>query len=679
MRTALREPPPRCVSALVTCAVLLSLSGQAAGQNAPGQGPGEVPPGAPEPTPPEFALPQPNRGADPHGETASVSTPDPEKPAYMVSAFVIRYAMEYPSLPAVNDLYQGRVTVGRTDKGFVAVGGGVPEESFLIEDVALSPPQRWSSRALFAVSKAIVQRLNDLGVVGVTVAPVESEFAPAGKDDPAWGKDLRRPGQSAVTLVVRVGLVKEMRTVAFGERIPYDQRINAPQHRAILENAPVQVYKQDDPERRDVLLKDELEDYVFRLNRHPGRRVDLAVSAAQGEDGGIALDLLVNENKPWLAFFQISNTGTDETAEWRQRFGFVHNQLTGNDDILTLDFVTASFDASYAVNASYERPLWGESVRGRVYGSYAEYTASDVGFPGQDFNGDQYAFGGELIGTVFQHRELFVDLVGGVRFEHVNTINEAVNTSGETDFFLPYVEARLTRTTDTAATFVSGGFEWNMPDVAGTNQEQLDNMGRINPDRDWLTFQWDMSQSFYLDPLIYGDRWHDTGPNGRATLAHEVALSFRGQYAFDDRLIPNFEQTVGGMYTVRGYPESIVAGDTVLVGSAEYRFHVPQALGFDPTPGTLFGNSFRFKPQQPYGRADWDLVLKAFVDVGQNINSQQESFETDNTLVGTGLGVEFYFKRYLSIRMDWGVALEGIEGEVSSGESRINFSATILF
>ena len=32
----------------------------------------------------------------------------------------------------------------------------------------------------------------------------------------------------------------------------------------------------------------------------------------------------------------------------------------------------------------------------------------------------------------------------------------------------------------------------------------------------------------------------------------QVEQAFRGQHAFDKRLIPNFEQTVGGLYTVLG-------------------------------------------------------------------------------------------------------------------------------
>ena len=62
-------------------------------------------------------------------------------------------------------------------------------------------------------------------------------------------------------------------------------------------------------ERNDLLRKNELDDYIFRLNRHPGRRVDLALSTG-AEVGGVTLDYLVAENKSTYVYGQISNTGT---------------------------------------------------------------------------------------------------------------------------------------------------------------------------------------------------------------------------------------------------------------------------------------------------------------------------------------------------------------------------------
>lgn len=675
-----------------SCTLLIAAAGMCVStslaQQTPGVRPDQPPPGKPEAPKPDFVMPQPNRVEQPEEPKASETKPsapkgeriaDPEEPAYLVGAIVVKYALDHPSLPAVDDLIKREVTLGRTDKGYVAPGGGVEEEVLTIEDVSLQAPTRWTSRALYEVSKAILDELNQGGVIGVTVTPIETEFAPPGEGDPAWGKDLRKPGQSAVTFLVKVALVSEMRTLAFGDRVPFERRVNADEHVKILDYSPVQVFTPDAEERLDVLRKDELDEYVFRLNRHPGRRVDLAVAAAE-EPGKLALDYLVNENKPWLLYFQVSNTGTETTNKWRERAGYQHNQLTGSDDILSLDYVTAGFDASHALNISYERPVWGDSVHGRVFASYNQFTASDVGFADEEFKGDGFTIGGELVANIFQKRELFVDAYMGLRYQNIGVDNQAVDVEGDDNFVLPSLGLRLERNTDTSSTNGSIGLEFNLSDLAGTDGTEIEKLGRLDVDEDWTVFQFDMSHSFYIDPFIFGARWNDTNPEtGLPTLAHEIALSVRGQHAFDNRLIPNFEQTLGGLYTVRGYPESVVAGDTVIVGSAEYRLHIPQAFGYDPVPGQLFGEPFRYKPQQPYGRADWDLIAKGFVDVGRAMNSDRKSYEEDNTLIGAGVGLEFSYKRTFSFRVDWGIALEEIENNVSSGSSQVHFVATLLF
>jgi len=156
-------------------------------------------------------------------------------------------------------------------------------------------------------------------------------------------------------------------------------------------------------------------------------------------------------------------------------------------------------------------------------------------------------------------------------------------------------------------------------------------------------------------------------------------LSINGQYAFDFRLIPNLETVTGGAYTVRGYPESVVASDSAIVVSGEYRFHVPRSFAIEPEPRQLWGKPFKYAPQQAYGRPDWDLVLKAFLDVGTTFNSNSLSFEDDETLVGAGIGTELIFKRNVTASLDWGFALTDIDGEVNSGDNQLHFILTLLY
>jgi hemolysin activation/secretion protein len=93
----------------------------------------------------------------------------------------------------------------------------------------------------------------------------------------------------------------------------------------------------------------------------------------------------------------------------------------------------------------------------------------------------------------------------------------------------------------------------------------------------------------------------------------------------------------------------------------------------------LWDKSFRWSPAQPYGRPDWDLIGRAFVDVAQVSQSQSLAFERDVTLVGTGVGVELQYKSNLNLRVDWGVALTDVPDLVTAGSNRFHISATFLY
>jgi hemolysin activation/secretion protein len=476
--------------------------------------------------------------------------------------------------------------------------------------------------------------------------------------------------------------VTELRTLASGERVKEggvispENRVDHPLHQPIRDRSPIQPSRQGDAVHRDLLRKDVLDEYLFFLSRHPGRRVDASVAAAE-EPGGVALDYQLTENPPFIPYAQISNTGTPATDRLRERFGFVHSQLTNNDDILAFDYVTAWFDEANAVIVGYEAPFKNDRFRWRVHGNWQEFDASEVGFFGDEFDGESWALGGEVIWNFFQKRELFLDLVAGVRYEDIEVDNQGFAIQGEAAFVIPLVAVRLDRTTEWYSTQASLGLEYWL---TSADEAELEALGRTDPDADTPVLQGSLTHAMYLEPLVNRAGWEDPTTPEDSTLAHEVVGSIRGQYAFEKRLIPQAEQVVGGLYTVRGYPESIVAGDSIVIGTLEYRYHLPRAFGIEPEPRRLFGQPFRVAPQYVYGRPDWDLILKAFLDVGRTYQSDRLSFESDDTLIGMGIGVELVLRRNINVRLDWGFALEDLAaGSVDAGDNRLHFVATFLF
>jgi hemolysin activation/secretion protein len=528
------------------------------------------------------------------------------------------------------------------------------------------------------------------------------ETPPEAKPAPKPAPKAAADETGELVLRVYVGVVKQVRTMAMSEPAG-EPRENLERHDWILRESPVNPPAPGKP-TGDFVNVDALDNYVLRLNRHPGRRVDVAIApygdySRPDDDAQITLDYLISEpEKNWSIYAQVSNTGTSETGAWRERFGYTNTNLTGNDDILRLDYLTSGFDQLHNFYGSYEFRI-NDKVRFRIYGTYSHYTASDVGFVGRNFEGESGEFGAEALYNFFQHRDWFADSFAGARYQDVYANDPTAGTSGDTNFFYPYVGATLQRDNDRASTTVTVSIEHQCPFV-GTNLDDAIRLGRQPVDTEWTTLKYDVEQSFYLEPLLFpatfaGDNL-DHAKNEKwqpgMTLAHEMALSLRGQYVFaNKRVIPNAETVVGGFYTVRGYPEAIAVGDTSIVGSAEYRLHIPRLLrpvAADDTPKFAETGAFRKRPEQVYGKADWDLIARAFFDAGATFNNDRQTFsEVDQLLLGAGVGIEGQVALRdirASMRLDLGFALHDLHDPqgrtiVSEGSNRVHFSFTVLF
>jgi len=295
--------------------------------------------------------------------------------SHRVSSVVIVYVRENPGHPPIEALFDARMAVVETPEGFAPADADHAGRSIRLADVASMPDVRFTDAGLAGIAPAVVQRLRSLGLVGVYVTPDPTQF----RVEDGRVIDTRAPGDTTLVLQVTTGTVMELRTVGLGERLDpkKDETINHPLHARIREKSPVQPYAPGSTSREDLLRRDQIDDYTFRLNRHPGRRVDVSVAAPGDVPGGVTLDYIVTENRPWLLFAQVSNTGSASTDSWREHFGFIHNDLTNFDDILTLDYQTANFRDVHALYGSYERPFsFNDRLRWKVHGSWYAYTAS---------------------------------------------------------------------------------------------------------------------------------------------------------------------------------------------------------------------------------------------------------------------------------------------------------------
>jgi hypothetical protein len=623
-------------------------------------------------------------------EKEPVDRPEPAAPApepeaklfkVKVSRFVLSYARPNDSLPPIEEMQNVEVRLSKVDGVYTAPTPDAPVETIRLGDWVSEQGEEFDRTALNAVSSAIRDELTRRGLIAHFTVPHPEDIS---EEEPPV--DLRE-NRTDLRYQIFVGVVSDVRTIASGDRLARRDKETGKRAIALTENNPkhTRIRNRSPVKAGDLLNGPKLENYLYRLSRHPGRSVEMAVSAGD-EPNDVVLDYMVSEEKPWSIYGQLSNTGTRSTGEWRERAGFIHNQLTGHDDIFRFDYITAEFDDYNAYTASYEFPVYSDRLRAKVYGLWSEYTASDVGIQDQVFEGEGTRFGGELSWNIFQKKKLFIDVFGGARWENeqLRDVPATSTPEGDENFFVPSVGVRVLRDSYSTPTYGQVWLEWNWADLAGTDQADLANFRRDDLDASWTVLKWEFEQSFYLEPLLNRRAWRgepDASKKFR-TLAHEISFSFRGQDALGNRLIPTEQTVLGGAFTVRGYPESAVAGDSMMVGSVEYRFHVPRVFSPRPAGKGIMGKTFQWAPTQEYGAADWDLILRGFCDVGQTTITDARTFELEHTLSSVGIGAELQLRRNVTIRADWGFVLNGIEDGtliVSDGDNRVHFVATLLF
>ena len=622
---------------------------------------------------------------------------------YVSWPFEVMYAAPHTQLPAASSFEWISVALGHDEHGWTGSTEG-SRTAITLAALNEAGPMLYDSDAIKAIGNAISSHLVAQDLMGVGVQPLQSQIPSTGPDA---GADLRGD-RTELTLVVTVGRVVEVRTIASGGRVDGEERVNHPTHQRIADQSPLQ--GSDGGDEGSLIRRKQLDEYLYFLSRHPGRDIEgsvtnqlvsqniepsiagegapIAVELTEAEDGppgGAYLTYRIAEEKPWSLWFQYGNTGTKSEGYQRYRAGFVHSQLTGNDDILSLQYVTSNGSDTNAVIGSYEAPLGLDGrLRWGINGSWSQYFADQFGAGiRNNFTGHSWAGGGDLRLNVYQDGPFFADIIGGARLQHLSASNDLLGfeVQEQASFIIPYGMIQFNQSGQWSNIRGSIGIEGN---VTSHDNQQLTRLGfvtnRFNPANQWARMNLSASMSVYLEPLIDPAAWTDPSTPGSSTLAHELLVNFSGQYAFGSRLLPQFQSVSGGPGTNRGYPVSVAAGDNAINMTGEYRFHLPRAFALEAEPGRLFGEPFRVSPQHVYGRPDWDLVLLSFVDASWLTQNGDIRGEFNQTLVSAGVGFELAIKRNLQIRLDWGWALKSMKnGLYDAGHNRLYVQASLSF
>jgi hypothetical protein len=602
---------------------------------------------------------------------------------FPVDQWIVSYGREHPTAPNRSLLEKFTVDLFRAADGAL-VATGTEKVTLQLGD-SLPAGSTISAEGLRKVFAAIVAQMNQQGYFGILTLVNREQI------DLQTNEDFRPASDRSIKIAVWFSEVATVRSVAKGSRILAENSVSNPKHAKIVGSSPIKAAGVSGG-AGSLFDKRRLDDYLRRLNRHPGRSVEAALSSTE-EPGRVVLDYLVTEQKTWLTYAQVSNTGTAATDILRERVGFVQNQLFGRDDIASVDYITSNIAKANAVFGSYNYPLWyPDRLRLRAFGSWGDFNATTPEAalpagatgapPSERFSGNSWSGGGELVASPFSFWKFAIDFSAGATVEHVAVNNKTLQLTGQADLLTPYASVRVERTNEVWSFSGSLGYETSFKTL---DPQQMVRLGRLDTQDTYDLVRGEFNGSTYVEPILFGissrNDWR------RSTLAHEVTLHGRFQYVLGkDRLIPQKEQSIGGFFSARGYPESAVAGDNVYSMNAEYRFHIPRALrpaaerekatianekiAQEPAP-TLFGRSFNLRPSRVYSRPDWDLVARAFFDAGYtevNYGSAgvRRAGENNYTLMSTGLGFELQMLQNINLRADWGYVLQGIKTGIQS-------------
>ena len=125
------------------------------------------------------------------------------------------------------------MVLGQADGRYTTLRDGSSKLKFVMSDLPKLGAKRFHFTAVRSINQQIVAFLNAEGFIGVVVQPDPADIG-------AGGMDLRENESDPLTLVVRTGVAKSMRTVASGSRFDEeDEKVNNPAHRRILDHSPV--------------------------------------------------------------------------------------------------------------------------------------------------------------------------------------------------------------------------------------------------------------------------------------------------------------------------------------------------------------------------------------------------------------------------------------------------------
>jgi hemolysin activation/secretion protein len=391
-------------------------------------------------------------------------------------------------------------------------------------------------------------------------------------------------------------------------------------------------------ERGQVLDYKKLEANLRRINKQPDKDMRAVLSPGSSAGTTDILFKMDKEESPQHFYAEFNNLGTKNTSKNRWGLGYVNNNLSGNDDAISLRLIDNDKSDVYSVSAAYDFPINRNNTR---LGAYAAYSRADVSGQFAVLSPEGHAkvwglylnqpwldreFHDENTDTYFT---LTSNLTAG--FDSVSVRNKILGAETSHDELRIFKTGINFEETDTLGRGgVAAEVKVGVPDILGAMGKNDPSASRIDSGGEFQKY---------------------TGSLTRVTrLPFSLLLVNAFKYQLSPFNLVNSEQMLlGGADTVRGYPENEYLADYGWVNTVELRaplFLLPRSLKlpFD-------------KKTTPLADA---IQLVGFFDAGKGyLNNAMVGELPHETLISAGFGFRFNLYEHLRARLDFGFPVGG--------------------
>jgi len=536
--------------------------------------------------------------------------------SYPVSKLKIVYGNPSADLPNLSILKDAYVAIGS------------PQQEVRLERLlaGFSSPVFLTDEDLFRVSELPLHFLKEKGFEGVVAFPDPSLI------DPVSGKDLRTPSNRSMVIVVWVSVIDSVEFQSDGLSKSEEKRLE----KAVLRRASEEgVIGQ--------AAKGEFFDSIKQLSSHRSRHSNIVLSAANSP-GRVKAVVKAKRKRSEHLSLSASNTGTESTGEWILSARGSTSQLSGLDDGLSLGYDVSHTAERYALTGNYYLPFNIQDSMGIGVGAgYSSYDGSSFAATHINFSGNTLF--ADLSLRAKTQQPIDYGFSGGVevgmRLENVEAYN-SLSTKPAADVLMmtPRVALSLEHT---GKYRIANSALSLFGNILAIDENERESLGGINVTDRYFRFVVSHSENLLIGKMI--------GSKDKFTSRHLFTVNFQSSMALSgDRHLPHHQFIAGGTGSVRGYPESLVAGDSGYLFSFEYRFPFYALDGSD-------------------GSGDLFWTIAPFIDWGKTSVNDPMSWESDHILLATGLSIHLALPYGMYSSLDFATPLRRLEagGSVLDG------------